>query len=102
MMTKNVIFNTDTQHTSNNAHHQCTPPKDIHDQNKNYGILDSGTTDNFFAITANVTNVQPTQKPINVFIPDGNKITSTHKYDINWPNMPKIAILGHIVPKLAQ
>ena len=97
-----ITSNTDTQHTGNNVHHQCTPPKDIHDQNENYGMLDSGTTDNFFAITAKVTNVRPTQNPINVVIPDGNKITSTHKCDINWPNMPKNAISGHIVPKLAQ
>ena len=57
---------------------------------RNYGMLDSGMTDNVFAIMANVTNVQLTQYPINVAMPDGNKITFTHECDINWPSMPKM------------
>ena len=67
-----------------------------------YGMLDSGTTDNFISVQASVKNVRPTKNAINVTIPNGNRMNSTHECDINWPLLPQCARCGHIIPALSQ
>ena len=52
---------------------------------RNFGMLDSGTTGNFISVQAKVQNILPTFKPITADVPNGEKIVSTHKCDINWP-----------------
>ena len=54
-------------------------------------MLDSGTTGHFIAVTAKVTNIRPTTNALNIIIPDGNTMVSTHECDINWPNFPAAA-----------
>ena len=96
MMAKIIITsNIDTQHTRNNTQKKYTPSSDIYDindQNEKYGMLDSGTADNFFAITANITNVRSTQNSIIVVIPSLPPASV----------MPKDATSSYIIPKLVQ
>ena len=54
------------------------------------------------AIDANVINIRPTKKQVQVKIPDGSKIQSTHERDIDWPGLPASAKSAHIIPKLKQ
>ena len=44
-----------------------------------YGMLDSGTTDHFISVQVNVKNVLPTTNSINVTIPNGDRMNSTHE-----------------------
>ena len=67
-----------------------------------YGILDSGTTDYFISVQTSVKNVRPTKNVINVTIPNGDHMNSTHECDIDWPLLPQRARGGHIIPALSQ
>ena len=58
---------------------------------KKYGILDSGMTRHFIAVNVNVTNIRPTTNPLNIIIPDGNTMKSTHECNIKWPDLPAAA-----------
>ena len=54
------------------------------------------------AVDANLINIRPTTKQLQVKIPDGSKIQSTHECDIDWFNLPVLAKSEHIIPKLQQ
>ena len=41
-------------------------------------MLESGTTDHFMAVQAQVKTIVPTTNQLNVFITDVNEIKSTH------------------------
>lgn len=69
---------------------------------RDYGMLDSGTTGHFIAVNANVTNIRPTNNPLNIIILDGNSMKSTHECIINWPSLPAAARTAHIIPQLKQ
>ena len=77
-------------------------PVNENDIIRNYGMLDSGMTGHFIAVNANVTNIRPTTNPLNIIIPDGNTMKSTHECDINWPDLPAVALTAHIIPQLKQ
>ena len=71
-------------------------------------ILDSGATHHFFstspAIHSNsiLTNIRPTQEPINVLLPNHQNITSTHQANLNINNLPPAAKSVHVFPSLAS
>ena len=44
-------------------------------------------------------NVRPTKKPLNINLPDGTVVKSTHICDLEIPGLPHV-LEGHIVPKL--
>ncbi|KAL7554888.1 hypothetical protein ACHAWF_018437, partial [Thalassiosira exigua] len=44
---------------------------------------------------------QKTTKPITVHSPNGQKVTSSHTCELNFPNLPLDVRLGHILPGLA-
>ena len=67
-----------------------------------YGMLDSGKTDHFISVQASVKNVRPTKNAINVTIPNGEQMNSTHECDIDWPLLPQRARGRHIIPALSQ
>ena len=50
---------------------------------RNYGMLDSGTAGNFIYVNAKVNNIRPTNNPLNIIIPDGNTVESTHEFNID-------------------
>ena len=70
------------------------------DIKQGYGMLDSGTTDHFMTLNARVTNIRPATSKLNIIIPDGSTISSSHECDINWPNLPPEAKSAHIIPQL--
>ena len=69
---------------------------------KKYGMLDSGTTGHFIAVMANVTNIRTTTNALNIIIPNGNTMVSTHECNINWLDLPEAARTAHIIPQLKQ
>ena len=78
------------------------PPHNNEDCKQHYGMLDSGTTDHFMSVTAKVNNICPTKNILNVIIPDGTNMKSTHKCEIDWPLLPKQSKTAHMIPQLAQ
>ena len=57
-------------------------------------MLDSGTTGHFIAVSPNNKNIWPTKNPLNIIIPDGNTMKSTHKCDIDFAIITKISYSG--------
>jgi hypothetical protein len=45
-------------------------------------------------------NVQIAPKPLNIKLPDGNTVHSTHICDVEIPGLPHHVLEGHIVPDL--
>jgi len=54
-----------------------------------------------FLPTTPVCNKWPTTEPLSIHTPSGAVIHSTHKANLNCPNLPLAACHGHIVPQLA-
>ena len=76
---------------------------DINSKNiKEWAILDSGATSNFLVSDAPVTNIRPASNPLSVKIPSGQSVASTHTCELNLPNLPQNARMGHILPGLAS
>ena len=67
---------------------------------KTHGLLDSGATDHFLAITSQVKNKRKATNPISVVQPDGNNMISTEECDLDWPELPAEARTGHILQNL--
>ena len=65
-------------------------------------ILDSGSTIHFLVTTAPITNITPASSPLNVKLPDGACVSSTHTCTLNLPQLPTRAREGHIIPGLAS
>ena len=53
-----------------------------------WAILDSGATSNFLMTDAHMFSRTPTDDPINVTLPDGSKVRSTHKCVLDLPQLP--------------
>lgn len=86
------------------AQNLLVPKPPINDTNRiqHYGMLDSGTTDHFMSVSATVNNVRPTTNKLDIIIPDGSKMQSTHKCDIDRPFLPAQAQTAHIIPQLSN
>ena len=69
---------------------------------RNWAILDSGATSHFLVPDAPTINVQPALNPLHVTMPDGNSVSSTHTCELDLPQLPKQARLGHIIPGLSK
>ena len=67
-----------------------------------WAILDSGATSNFLMTDAHMFSRTPTDDPINVTLPDGSKVRSTHKCVLDLPQLPMEARKGHVIPGLAS
>lgn len=90
-----------------------TRPSNIHQANSlqskeklvpsDYAIADSGASDHFFIVEAEVNNIRPTTSPISITQPDGTVSKSTHMCDIDLPSLPPAACKnGHIVPEFSK
>lgn len=65
--------------------------------------MDSGTTGHFMLLHSKACiNIQPSTKPINVRLPNGKTITSTHTGELPLPNLPMAARKAHLFPELSQ
>ena len=67
-----------------------------------YGISDTGATGHFLIPGAPVSKIRLTVRKINITLPDGDLISSTHDCEINIPSLPIKSISRHIVPGLAH
>jgi hypothetical protein len=63
-----------------------------------YAIADSGATSNFFTTDAPVINVAPATNPLQVRIPNGKFLASSHTCELDIPQLPIEARKGHIIP----
>ena len=66
------------------------------------GIADAGATGHFLQPGAPAINIRKTKNPISISQPDGGKLESTHKCEIDNPQLPQEARKSHIVPGLAH
>ena len=67
-----------------------------------WAISDSGATGHFLVEDALVINKQPAQKPIQIMMPDGSKLLSTHTCNLDIPWLPDTMTEAHIVPGLSH
>ena len=65
-------------------------------------IADSGTSGHFLGINSACVNKLRTNEGINVQLPDGSSITSTHTASLNLPQLPPDARTAHIFPELTH
>jgi hypothetical protein len=65
-------------------------------------LLDSGCTAYFVLANAKCTNKVLELTPLEVLLPNGATIDSTHTATLNMPSLPHIARQAHILPGLAQ
>lgn len=77
-------------------------PNTIIHRMANYtAILDTAATGNYVTTSCPVTNQQPTQHGVDVILPDGSSITSTHTALLQLPHiLPIGARTAHIFPGL--
>ena len=66
----------------------------------NQAIADTGAISIFIMDRVEVENRKITKKPLIINLPDGRKVKSTHRCNINIPGLP-CTLTGHIVPTLA-
>ena len=69
---------------------------------KQWAILDSGATSNFLMTDVHTFSITPTDEPISITLPNGNKVRSTHNCVLDLPQLPEGARNGHISPGLAS
>jgi hypothetical protein len=65
-------------------------------------LLDSGCTAHFLLGNAKCTNKVLAETPLEVRLPNGAIIASTHTAMLNMPSLPHAARQAHILPGLAQ
>jgi hypothetical protein len=66
--------------------------------------MDTGATGHFFKVSTDLDNIVPTSKHtiINVFLPNGTIITSTHTGHLKIPNIPLSSRKAQVLPHLAS
>ena len=69
---------------------------------KDWAVLDSGATSHFLVIDAPATKVTPAENPVTITIPDGSTLKSTHVRELDLPQLPMAAKIGHVIPGLAS
>ena len=74
---------------------------DVRKENsKEWAILDSGASSHFLVVNATATKVTPAKNPVTVTIPDGSTLKSTHVRELDLPQLPIAARIGHVIPGL--
>eukprot|EP00804_Cyclotella_cryptica_P014650 CCRYP_012669-RA/>CCRYP_012669-RA protein AED:0.66 eAED:0.28 QI:0/0/0/0.66/0/0.33/3/0/1062 len=69
---------------------------------RDFAILNSGATAHFLIQGVNVLNQKPSTQPLQIKLPDGSFITSTHTCNLNIPWLPTSMTEAHIVPGLTH
>ncbi|KAL7464463.1 hypothetical protein ACHAXS_004797 [Conticribra weissflogii] len=69
---------------------------------KEWGIGDAGATGSFLLPGAPIINLRKAEKPLQIHLPDGGQIFSTHKSNLDIPWLPKEATRAYIAPGLAH
>eukprot|EP00804_Cyclotella_cryptica_P011472 CCRYP_016407-RA/>CCRYP_016407-RA protein AED:0.68 eAED:0.37 QI:0/0/0/1/1/1/2/0/374 len=68
----------------------------------NEAIADSGATAHFFLPNVTISNKRKAEHPLNITLPDGEVIQSTHVGNLNLPGLGNSATLAHVVPGLTH
>jgi hypothetical protein len=90
----------DTSNTSSSA--DSVPQHTFHVLVKSsLAVADTGATSCFLTKDAPCQNKQCAVNPISVTLSDGEKITSTHVYDVTIPGLPTV-LTGHIMPGMTS
>jgi hypothetical protein len=63
-------------------------------------VIDSGCTTHICTPETQLKNITPTANPINITIPDGSIMRSTHEGHLDIAELPSTATLTHVVPEL--
>ena len=63
-------------------------------------ILDTGSSGHFFALRTPLQNIKPSQRPIQVELPDHRHMESTHEGDLPIPTLPPKARKAYLFPAL--
>ena len=77
-------------------------PKPRSPQPVQMALSDSGATGHFLVDGAPAINIQPTQNPIHILLPNGNRIQSTHTCNLDIPWLPNHVTEAHIVSGLSH
>ena len=64
-----------------------------------HAVADTGATSVLVMNNTPMKNVRPTTNPLNINLPDGTIVKSTHICDLEIPGLPHV-LEGHIMPKL--
>ena len=64
-----------------------------------HGIADTGATTVLVMADTPMKNVPIAPNPLNIKLPDGNMVHSTHVCDVEIPGLPHV-LEGHILPAL--
>ena len=70
-------------------------------QQKNMAIADSGTTGHFLKIDSQCVDKRQTNEGLDVRLPDGSVIKSTHTALLNIPHLPMKARQAHLFPDIS-
>ena len=68
----------------------------------NHVIIDSGAANTFIVVNTKVKNKTPNLRPLPVTVPNGKQMYTTHTYELDIPEVPLNARLGHVLPGLHQ
>ena len=69
---------------------------------KEEAIADSGATAHFILPHVQILNKCKAETPLNITLPDGEIIQSTHVGNLNLPGLGNAATIAHVVPGLAH
>jgi hypothetical protein len=64
-----------------------------------HAVADTGATSVMVMKNTPMKNIRPTTNPLNINLPDGTIVKSTHICDLEIPGLPHV-LEGHIVPEL--
>ncbi len=64
-----------------------------------HAVANTGATSVFIMDGTPTKNKQPAMQPIQISLPNGRKVITTHICDITIPGLP-ITLTGHIVPEM--
>jgi hypothetical protein len=90
-----------TDNLSHQRHQMCT--SSIHQRKPSipitHAVADTGATLVMVMKNTPMKNIRPTTNPLNINLPDGTIVKSTHICDLEIPGSPHV-LEGHIVPEL--
>ena len=96
----NAIIKSKYDNQITEIHTVQNPPLNNEDIMIKYGMFESGTTGHSIAVNAKVKNIKPTNTSLNIIIPDGNTMESTHESDLYCTLLPQASRVAHIVTQL--
>jgi hypothetical protein len=82
-------------------YNHCLPCTGYTPNHKHIYIVESGCTGHYIKVTTPVPNKKIAKTPIQVTLPDGASIESSHTCDLLLPQLPDMAKKARIIPGLS-